>query len=131
MPLVEDAAEALGSKVSIDQDEISCGCFGDIGILSFNGNKIITTGGGGALLTNNKDLAMKAKHLSTTAKLKHPWEFFHDQVGWNDRLPNINAALGYAQLECLEKKLKRNFVQNTKDFTYALFPQRRLYIKGY
>ena len=114
LPLIEDAAEALGSKVSIDQDEKNCGCFGDIGILSFNGNKIITTGGGGALLTNNKDLAMKAKHLSTTAKLKHPWEFFHDQVGWNDRLPNINAALGYAQLECLEKKLKRKRILHSK-----------------
>ena len=114
LPLIEDAAEALGSKVSINQDEISCGCIGDIGILSFNGNKIITTGGGGALLTNNKDLAMKAKHLSTTAKLKHPWEFFHDQVGWNDRLPNINAALGYAQLECLEKKLKRKRLLHSK-----------------
>ena len=57
---------------------------------------------------------MKAKHLSTTAKLKHPWEFFHDQVGWNDRLPNINAALGYAQLECLEKKLKRKRILHSK-----------------
>ena len=114
LPLIEDAAEALGSKIFEDQKDISCGCFGDIGILSFNGNKIITTGGGGALLTNNKKLAEKAKHLSTTAKLKHPFEFFHDQVGWNDRLPNINAALGYAQLECLEKKLKRKRLLHSK-----------------
>ena len=83
-----------------------CGLFGAVGTLSFNGNKLITTGGGGALLTNNSDLAKRARHLSTTAKLSHPWAFNHDAVGWNDRLPNLNAALGLAQLEDLERRLE-------------------------
>lgn len=78
---------------------------GDIGCLSFNGNKIITTGGGGALLTNNGDLAKNIRHLSTTAKLAHPWDFVHDEIGWNDRLPNLNAALGCAQMECLPQMI--------------------------
>ena len=99
LPLVEDSAEALGSKVNTENESIHCGCFGEIGILSFNGNKIITTGGGGALLTNNDKFAGHAKHLSTTAKLEHPWDFYHDQVAWNDRLPNINAAIGCAQFQ--------------------------------
>ena len=72
-----------------------------MGILSFNGNKIITTGGGGALLTNCLEKAKLAKHLSTTAKLDHSWDF-HDQIAWNDRLPNINAALGVSQMEELK-----------------------------
>ena len=76
-----------------------------MGTLSFNGNKIITTGGGGALLTNSDLLAQQARHLSTTAKCPHPWEFYHDAVAWNDRLPNINAALGVAQLENLSSRL--------------------------
>ncbi len=105
LPLVEDAAEALGSSIIIPERKIHCGCIGDIGILSFNGNKIITTGGGGAILTNNLEIAKKAKHLSTTAKLDHPWEYFHDQIGWNDRLPNINAAIGVSQIENLKTKL--------------------------
>jgi perosamine synthetase len=102
LPLVEDAAEALGSW----RGEIHCGLFGALGTLSFNGNKLITTGGGGALLTNDVGLAQRARHLSTTAKLPHPWAFEHDAVGWNDRLPNLNAALGVAQLEDLEPRLK-------------------------
>ena len=106
LPLVEDSAEALGSKVNTKNEPIHCGCFGELGILSFNGNKIITTGGGGALLTNNESFAEYAKHLSTTAKRQHPWDFYHDQVGWNDRLPNINAALGCAQFQELDLKLK-------------------------
>ena len=107
IPLVEDAAEALGSSISIsEKDKKHCGCFGDVGILSFNGNKIITTGGGGALLTNCLEKAKLAKHLSTTAKLDHEWEFFHDQIAWNDRLPNINAALGVSQMEKLKVKLR-------------------------
>jgi len=101
LPLVEDAAEALGSW----RNATHCGLFGEVGILSFNGNKLITTGGGGALLTNNDELAQQAKHLSTTAKLPHAWEVEHDAVGWNDRLPNLNAALGVAQLEDLEQRL--------------------------
>ena len=77
-----------------------------MGTLSFNGNKLITTGGGGALITNDDELAQRARHLSTTAKLPHPWAFVHDSVGWNDRLPNLNAALGVAQLEDLERRLE-------------------------
>jgi len=105
IPLVEDSAEALGSRVLSSNKSIHCGCFGEIGTLSFNGNKIITTGGGGALLTNNKNIANSAKHLSTTAKLKHPWDFFHDQIAWNDRMPNINAAIGCSQIEDIAVKL--------------------------
>ena len=101
LPLVEDAAEALGSW----RGDTHCGLFGAVGTLSFNGNKLITTGGGGALLTNDAELAQRARHLSTTAKRPHPWACDHDAVGWNDRLPNINAALGVAQLEDLERRL--------------------------
>ena len=101
IPMVEDA-EALGSYIS----DKHCGLIGDIGILSFNGNKIITTGGGGALITNDVKIAERAKHISNTAKLSHKWEYFHDQVGWNDRMPNINAALGLAQLEKISEKIK-------------------------
>jgi len=102
LPIVEDAAEALGSSIC----KKHCGLIGEIGVLSFNGNKIITTGGGGALITNNIKLAERAKHLSTTAKKDHPWEYFHDEIGWNDRMPNINAALGLAQLEKITEKIK-------------------------
>ena len=102
LPMVEDAAEALSSW----RGGIHCGLFGSMGTLSFNGNKLITTGGGGALLTNDGDLATRARHLSTTAKQPHPWAFDHDAVGWNDRLPNFNAALGCAQLEDLDRRLK-------------------------
>ena len=102
LPLVEDAAEALASW----RNGTHCGLFGAVGTLSFNGNKLITTGGGGALLTQDSLLAQRARHLSTTAKLPHPWEFEHDAVGWNDRLPNINAALGVAQLKDLDRRLE-------------------------
>ena len=77
-----------------------------MGAISFNGNKLITTGGGGAIITNNLEYAKLAKHLSTTAKLQHAWEYDHDQIGWNDRMPNINAALGLAQLEKINETLK-------------------------
>lgn len=99
--LVEDAAESLGSYY----EGKHTGTFGLLGTLSFNGNKTITTGGGGAILTNDAELARHAKHLTTTAKLPHAWEFRHDEVGYNYRLPNINAALGCAQLEQLPVKL--------------------------
>lgn len=102
LPLVEDAAEALGSW----RNGIHCGLFGAVGTLSFNGNKLITTGGGGALLTNDAKLAQRARHLSTTAKQPHPWAFDHDEVGWNDRMPNLNAALGVAQLLDLDRRLE-------------------------
>lgn len=104
--LVEDAAESLGSYYKGRHT----GTFGLLGTLSFNGNKTITTGGGGAILTNSADLARHAKHLTTTAKLSHAWEFRHDEIGYNYRMPNINAALGCAQLEQLPGKLesKRN-----------------------
>lgn len=96
--VVEDATESLGSLYR----GRPCGGLSRAGVLSFNGNKIVTTGGGGAIVTNDADLAKHAKHLTTTAKLPHRWAFLHDEVGWNYRLPNINAALGVAQLEQLE-----------------------------
>lgn len=95
--LIEDAAESLGSSVGAKHT----GTFGLMGTLSFNGNKTITTGGGGAILTNDAQLGARAKHLTTTAKLPHRWNFLHDEVGYNYRLPNLNAALGCAQLEQL------------------------------
>jgi aminotransferase in exopolysaccharide biosynthesis len=97
LTLVEDAAESLGSFYQGRH----IGSFGLMGTLSFNGNKTITTGGGGAILTNDVTLARRAKHLTTTAKLPHRWAFKHDEVGYNYRMPNINAALGCAQLEQL------------------------------
>ena len=100
--LVEDAAESLGSYYGGQHT----GTFGLLGTLSFNGNKTITTGGGGAILTNNPDLARHAKHLTSTAKLSHAWEFRHDEIAYNFRMPNINAALGCAQLEQLPSKLE-------------------------
>lgn len=101
LPVVEDAAESLGSFCN----SIHTGLLGEVGCISFNGNKIITTGGGGALLTNNPKLAAHARYLSTTAKQAHPWEFVHDEVAWNDRMPNLNAALGLSQLEDLTNRL--------------------------
>lgn len=103
LPVVEDAAEALGAF----RNGQHAGTFGEFGTLSFNGNKIITTGGGGALLTNDAELASQAKHLTTTAKLPHAWSFVHDRTGFNYRLPNLNAALGCAQLERLPEFLGR------------------------
>lgn len=101
--LVEDAAESLGSYYKGRHT----GNWGRVSALSFNGNKIITTGGGGAILTNDKALAARAKHLTTTAKTPHPWAFLHDETGFNYRLPNINAALGCAQLEQLPGFVER------------------------
>ena len=101
--LVEDAAESLGSYYK----KRHTGHWGVVSALSFNGNKVVTTGGGGAILTNNAELAKRAKHLTTTAKTPHPWEYLHDQVGYNYRLPNLNAALGCAQLEQLPDFIKK------------------------
>jgi perosamine synthetase len=103
LPMVEDAAESLGSTYGGRH----CGTFGLLGTMSFNGNKVVTTGGGGMIVTNDLGLAKRAKHLSTTAKLGHPWFYVHDAVGFNYRLPNINAALGCAQLENLPTALMR------------------------
>ena len=97
IPIVEDAAESLGSLYKGKPT----GSLGDIGIFSFNGNKIITSGGGGALVSLNDDLMIKAKHLTTTAKVPHAFEYIHDEIGYNFRMPNLNAALACAQLECL------------------------------
>lgn len=102
IPVVEDAAEAIGSYYKGSH----CGTLGKLGILSFNGNKTITTGGGGAILTNDAELGRKAKYLTTTAKIPHPYLYRHDQTGWNYRLPNLNAALGCAQLEQLDHFLE-------------------------
>ena len=111
--LVEDAAESLGSLYKGKHT----GTFGLLGVLSFNGNKIITTGGGGMILTNEA-LGKKAKHITTTAKQSHPYEFVHDEVGYNYRLPNLNAALGCAQVERLDSFVteKRALAQIYADF---------------
>ena len=100
--LIEDAAESIGSLYQGQHT----GTFGLLGVLSFNGNKTITTGGGGALLANDSSLAKRAKHLTMTAKLPHAWEYQHDEIGYNYRLPNLNAAVGCAQLERLPEMLK-------------------------
>jgi perosamine synthetase len=112
--LIEDSAESLGSFINNQHT----GTYGDMGIISFNGNKIITGGGGGCIITNDENLAKIAKHLTTTAKVPHKWEFAHDMVGYNYRMPNINAALLVAQLENLEKflKNKRELAMAYKDF---------------
>ncbi len=114
IPLVEDAAESLGSKYK----NIYTGNFGIVSGMSFNGNKIITTGGGGSILTNDNKIADKAKHITTTAKKSHPYEYFHDELGYNFRMPNINAALGCAQLENLKLFIdkKRNLAKDYYDF---------------
>ena len=100
--LVEDAAESLGSYVG----EKHTGTIGHIAAFSFNGNKTITSGGGGAIITNNEEWAKRAKYLTTTAKVPHAWDFFHDEVGYNYRMPNINAALACAQLEQLPEIIR-------------------------
>jgi len=106
LTLVEDAAESLGSYYKSRHT----GTYGLLGAFSFNGNKIVTTGGGGAIVTTDKELARQAKHLTTTAKVAHKWAFWHDHVGYNYRMPNLNAALGCAQLERLSGMIseKRN-----------------------
>ncbi|RKS50596.1 aminotransferase in exopolysaccharide biosynthesis [Gillisia mitskevichiae] len=106
IPVVEDAAESLGSEFK----GRPTGSFGEVGIFSFNGNKIVTSGGGGAIVTNNDALGIKAKYLTTTAKQPHAYEYVHDELGYNYRMPNLNAALACAQLEklnwFLEKKIE-------------------------
>jgi len=112
--LVEDAAESLGSYYK----NRHTGTFGKLGVFSFNGNKIITSGGGGVIVTDNKELANRAKHLSTTAKIAHKWKYAHDKIGFNYRMPNLNAALLVAQLENLDKFLdsKRDLAKQYERF---------------
>lgn len=114
LELVEDAAESIGSFYKGKHT----GTFGKIGALSFNGNKTITTGGGGMLLFNDEELGKLAKHITTQAKVPHRWEFRHDHIGYNYRMPNINAALGCAQMEHLEEYVlnKRETAQRYKEF---------------
>ena len=114
LELVEDAAESIGSFYKGKHT----GLFGKIGVLSFNGNKTITTGGGGMLLFRDEELGSYAKHLSTQSKLPHPWEFVHDHIGYNYRMPNINAALGCAQMETLPLFLgkKRQLAEIYQDY---------------
>ena len=118
--LIEDAAESLGSFY----DKKHTGTFGELGVISFNGNKIITAGGGGCIITNNKVLAKKAKHITTTAKVTHKWDFNHDSVGYNYRMPNLNAALLVAQLENLNSFIKNKRILAKK---YEVFFKKTNY----
>jgi len=119
--LIEDAAESVGSTYKSRHT----GTFGKVGVMSFNGNKIITAGGGGCIVTNDKALAKKAKHLTTTAKVPHKWDFNHDMVGYNYRMPNLNAALLVAQLENLD-----NFISSKRKLAnvYKVFFNSANYI---
>jgi perosamine synthetase len=123
--LIEDAAESLGSFYKNKHT----GTFGELGVISFNGNKIITAGGGGCIITNNKILAKKAKHLTTTAKTAHKWDFNHDMIGYNYRMPNLNAALLVGQLENLKffisrkRKLSRKYELFFKKTDYKFFKE--------
>jgi len=114
LTLIEDAAESLGSYYKSKHT----GTIGSWGALSFNGNKIITTGGGGIVLCSCTELGKRAKHITTTAKLPHPWEFNHDEIGFNYRMPNINAAVGCAQMDALPGhiKQKRKWAARYADF---------------
>ncbi len=104
--LIEDSAESLGSKYK----EKATGTFGKVGVYSFNGNKTVTCGGGGVIITDDEAWAQRAKHITTTAKVPHPWEYVHDEIGYNYRLPNINAAVACAQLEHLDA-----YIDNKRD----------------
>ena len=121
--LIEDAAESVGSKYK----QTYTGRFGHLGIFSFNGNKTITSGGGGCILTDNEILAKEAKHLTTTAKVPHDWDFYHDNLGYNYRMPNLNAALLMAQLENLnnfiinKRELAKNYHTFFKSIEYNFF----------
>jgi aminotransferase in exopolysaccharide biosynthesis len=116
--LIEDAAESLGSYYGNKHT----GTFGKMATLSFNGNKVITTGGGGMIITDDSDLARRAKHITTTAKVPHPFEFVHDQIGYNYRMPNLNAALGCAQMERLDEFL---MIKNQLAYQWAAFFELR------
>jgi len=118
IPLIEDAAESLGSYYKGQHT----GTFGQLSAFSFNGNKTITTGGGGMIVTNDENLAKRAKHITTTAKVPHPYAYIHDEIGYNYRLPNINAALGCAQMEKLEEILTNK--RQTAESYQKYFAQR-------
>lgn len=123
IPLIEDAAESIGSLYKGKHT----GTFGQVGIMSFNGNKTITAGGGGVIITNDEKLAQRAKHLTTQAKVPHPYEFEHDEIGYNYRCPNLNAALLCAQLEYLDDILqdKRNLAAEYSRFFEEYTPYFR------
>lgn len=131
--VIEDAAESLGGYYKNKHT----GTFGKLATLSYNGNKIVTTGGGGMLLTNDAEVAKKAKHITTTAKVPHPYEFYHDELGYNFRMPNINAALGVAQMEKLPEflKSKRELATVYADFFKKLgidfFTEKKGYTSNY
>jgi len=116
LAVIEDAADSLGSKY---KNKLT-GTFGKIGVLSFNGNKTITSGSGGAIITNEKKIYLKAKHLISISKKNHQYEFIHDEVGWNYRMNNLNASLGLSQIKKLNKilKLKKKVADNYKDAFY-------------
>ena len=116
--LIEDAAESLGSYAG----KRHTGTFASMAMLSFNGNKVITTGGGGMIITDDSDLAARAKHLSTTAKVSHPYEFVHDEVGYNYRMPNLNAVLGCAQMQRIDDFLtiKTQLADKWDEFFYKI-----------
>jgi aminotransferase in exopolysaccharide biosynthesis len=114
IPVLEDAAESLGSRYKGRHT----GTFGKVGVLSFNGNKIVTTGGGGMIVTDDLPLAQRARHISTTARITHQWEFIHDEVGFNYRMTNVNAAVGCGQMENIDFFIrdKRELAQRYQEF---------------
>lgn len=131
--VVEDSAESLGSFYKGKHT----GTFGELGILSFNGNKTITTGGGGMILTNDEKLAARAKHITTTAKVPHAWEFNHDEIGYNYRMTNVNAAIGVAQMENLEayllnkRELASIYSKHFRDTEIGFFDEKEHCISNY
>tara|TARA_Y100000816_G_C26105242_1_gene587037 strand:+ start:567 stop:1727 length:1161 start_codon:yes stop_codon:yes gene_type:complete len=134
LTIIEDAAEAIGSKYNNKH----LGTFGDMGILSFNGNKTITTGAGGAIMTDNASYAKELKHITTTAKMKHRWKFIHNKLGYNYRMPNICAAVGLAQLENIytliskKRDLHSKYKKNFKDNKYVdIFSERERATSNY
>ena len=120
IPVVEDAAESLGSYYKGKHT----GVFGLVGVFSFNGNKIVTAGGGGCIITNDESIAIKAKHLSTQAKIPHKWEYKHDDIGYNYRMPNLNAALACAQLEKLDLYVENK--RELSDLYYEFLKENKL-----
>lgn len=127
IPVVEDAAESIGSEYKGKPT----GSFGKLGVFSFNGNKIVTSGGGGVIVTNDVELGILAKHLTTTAKVPHPYEYVHDQIGYNFRMPNLNAALACAQLEQLNLFIdnKRNLANQYNTFFNSIGVKFRIETK--